>query len=114
MAGLKGLKVNNLTTDFADGKVFEAIVDEYETYLPMTSSSPSTRKSPLHERLSIIGCSSQFSALFTPSTSGNKYQIFDRDFTQAALAFLCSRLLSASKRARASVVVQRAWRELPA
>ena len=106
----KGLRVKNLTTSFADGRVFEAIVDEYEAYLPSKSSSPMSRKSPLHERLSRLGCSSQFSSLFAPCISGNKYQIFDRDFTLAALAFLCSRLLSASKRARSSIVIQRAWR----
>lgn len=111
VASSKGLQVKNLTTSFADGRVFEAIVDEYEKYLPAKTSSPSSRKT-LHERLSKLGCSAQFASLFAPSTSGagSKYQIFDRDTTLAALAFLCSRLLSASKRARASIVVQRAWR----
>jgi abnormal spindle-like microcephaly-associated protein len=110
VASSKGLKVSNLTTSFADCKVFEAIVDEYETYLPSKSSSPTSKKTSLEERLAKLGCSTQFSSLFAPSTTGNKYQLFSRDFTLAALAFLCSRLLSASKRARASIVVQRAWR----
>jgi abnormal spindle-like microcephaly-associated protein len=110
VASSRGLKVNNLTTSFADGNVFKAIVEEYETYLPLKTASPTSRKASLQERLSRLGCSTQFSSLFAPSTTGSKYQIFDRDFTLAALAFLCSRLLSASKRARTSVVIQRAWR----
>jgi abnormal spindle-like microcephaly-associated protein len=110
VASSKGLKISNLTTSFADCRVFEAIVDEYETYLPSKSSSPTSKKTSLEERLAKLGCSTQFSSLFAPSTTGNKYQIFNRDFTLAALAFLCSRLLSASKRTRASIVIQRAWR----
>ena len=39
-------------------------------------------------------------------------RVFDRDFTLAALAFLCSRLLTASKRARAAIVLQSAWRHV--
>lgn len=39
-------------------------------------------------------------------------RIFDKDFTLGALAFLCSRLLSASKRVRAAVVIQSAWRDV--
>lgn len=110
VASSRGLKVNNLTTGFADGKVFESLVDEYETYVPLKDLGPVVRKASLQERLARLGCSTQFSSLFVRSATGNKYQIFDRDFTLAALAFLCSRLLSASKRARASIVVQRAWR----
>lgn len=36
--------------------------------------------------------------------------LLDDDFTLGTLAFLCSRLLAASKRARAAVVLQRFWR----
>lgn len=38
-------------------------------------------------------------------------RIFDRDFTIAALAFLCSRLLGATKRGRAAAAIQRAYRQ---
>ena len=41
---------------------------------------------------------------------GERGRVFDRDFTIAALAFLCSRLLAASKRGRAAAVIQRAYR----
>ena len=39
-------------------------------------------------------------------------RVFDRDFTVAALAFLCSRLLSASRRGRAAAVISEAYRGL--
>lgn len=38
--------------------------------------------------------------------------ILSREFTLASLAFLCSRLLTASRRARAATVLQRAWRRV--
>jgi hypothetical protein len=59
-----------------------------------------------------MGCSEQFASLFDISApSNNNYtRLFDRDFVLAALAFLCSRLLGATKVARASVTIQKAWR----
>ena len=59
VAGKRGLQVNNLTTSFSDGKVFEVIVDEYEQYM---HNSPEDRSDglPLHERLASLGCSGQF------------------------------------------------------
>ncbi|RMZ92328.1 hypothetical protein DV736_g418, partial [Chaetothyriales sp. CBS 134916] len=110
VAALHGLAVRNLTTSFADGRVFEAIVDHYTPYLP--SAGPSTTKAPcLSGRLKALGCSDQFAQLFVtgPGAAG-KHHIFDRDFTLASLAFLCSRLLGPSKRARAATVLQKAWR----
>ena len=58
----KGLKVNNLTTSFAEGTVFEAIVDEYEPYLhaPKSNSSSLKAKRYLSQRLADLGCSAQF------------------------------------------------------
>lgn len=46
------------------------------------------------------------------ASSGSKSHIPDSDFTVGALAFLCSRLLSATKRARAATVLQRRWRRI--
>jgi abnormal spindle-like microcephaly-associated protein len=63
-AARKGLPVNNLTTSFADGKVFEAIVDEYEPYLSASkigsNSSMAAAKGNLSHRLADLGCSAQF------------------------------------------------------
>jgi abnormal spindle-like microcephaly-associated protein len=57
----KGLIVNNLTTSFADGKAFEAIVSEYEPYLDAyKTSSASNVALPLSRRLADLGCSAQF------------------------------------------------------
>lgn len=44
------------------------------------------------------------------SPGAGSLHILNDEFTLGALAFLCSRLLSASKRARAATIVQRAWR----
>lgn len=49
--------------------------------------------------------------LVSPGISG-KHHVLDSDFTLVSLAFLCSRLLSASKRARAATLLQRAWRRI--
>ena len=49
--------------------------------------------------------------LFAPAPGVPLGRFFDRDFVVAALAFLCSRLLSATKRARAAVVIQQGWRQ---
>jgi abnormal spindle-like microcephaly-associated protein len=54
----------NLSTSFADGAVFAAIVDEYEPYLLVASESTSpprqARRRRLSERLAALGCSKQF------------------------------------------------------
>ena len=123
LAQLRGIKVDNLTTSFADGRIFESIVDEYEWYIlgegtkdristntPTTSRQSMERKAGLAARLKALGCSAQFVSLVAPVSSSAR--IFDRDFTLAALAFLCSRLLPASRRARAAVVLQGNWRHV--
>jgi abnormal spindle-like microcephaly-associated protein len=44
------------------------------------------------------------------SSNSAPSHVFDQDFTLAALAFLCSRLLSTSRHPRAALVIQSAWR----
>ena len=110
VASSKGLAVKNFTTSFSDGKVFEAIVSEYEPHLPGHLPEQSN-KLPLQDRLARLGCSAQFVKLFTTTTSGHATtHVFDRDFVLAALAFLCSRLLSTTKATRAATAIQRGWR----
>lgn len=53
-----GLKVLNLTTSFADGAVFAAIVSEYEQFLP--SLAKQDPKASLETKLRGIGCNSYF------------------------------------------------------
>ncbi|KIW87296.1 uncharacterized protein Z519_12199 [Cladophialophora bantiana CBS 173.52] len=109
IASRGGIRVKNLTTDFTDGRVFAAIVEEYEKYL---SYDVGLRTSwPLSERLKRLGCSEQFAMLFAKSDGPRHHaHIFDRDFVVAALAFLCSRLLNPTKGMRAAVTIQRRWR----
>lgn len=113
-----GIEVKNLTTSFANGRVFEAIVDEYQGYLTcengtdgkgaITPLKPTKKPTqyPLCERLRNLGCSEHFASLF----STQQHQLFDREFVLAALAFLCSRLLGPTKAIRAAVTIQQAWR----
>ncbi|KAJ5084823.1 hypothetical protein NUU61_009402 [Penicillium alfredii] len=114
LAALKGLQIRNMTTSFADGRIYESVVDEYEPYITgnfnrvgeVTDKKPTSLS--LESRLRVLGCSSQFAHLVSPSPASS--HILNQDFTLAALAFLCSRLLSASKRPRAATTLQRAWR----
>ncbi|EXJ54024.1 hypothetical protein A1O7_09361 [Cladophialophora yegresii CBS 114405] len=114
IASKKSIPVKNLTTSFADGRVFEAIVDEYEGYAAGKDKDKdsSTQSRPLSARLRGLGCSEQFAMLFslTSPESPNRTHLFDRDFVLAALAFLCSRLLGPTKGVRSAVTIQKAWR----
>ena len=64
-AAKKGVNVNNLTTSFADGGVFEAIVDEYEPYLHASKSNNLKGRQILSQRLANLGCSAQFGTSLT-------------------------------------------------
>lgn len=103
----RGLRVRNFTSDFADGRLFGALVSEYQPLL--TSFGHGDCSKALPDRLRALGCSEQFGLLFVPVQRGSS-SIFDRDFVLASIAFLCSRLLSPTKKARAAVTLQRAWR----
>ncbi|MCJ1382783.1 hypothetical protein MMC17_005896 [Xylographa soralifera] len=122
-----GLKVRNLSTCFADGQVFRCIVDEYQPFIARQGGF--VVDTTLETKLRGIGCSQSFASMF--GCIAHEGQLFGEDFTIAALAFLCSRLLGASKNRRvlaglasecmkvvvtrntvvgAAVVLQRAWR----
>jgi abnormal spindle-like microcephaly-associated protein len=61
LAQLQGLQLDNLTTSFADGKIFESIVSEYEGFLlGAEASTEHTTDKRLQSRLQALGCSSQF------------------------------------------------------
>ncbi|KAJ5688695.1 hypothetical protein N7462_003087 [Penicillium macrosclerotiorum] len=114
LATLNGLHIDNMTTSFADGQLYGSIVDEYEPYItggirPQNLQGGKQSVSmTLESRLRLLGCSSQYACLVSPGIDSPHF--LDDDFTLGALAFLCSRLLSASKRPRAATVLQRAWR----
>ncbi|EFE41460.1 calmodulin-binding protein Sha1, putative [Trichophyton verrucosum HKI 0517] len=142
LARLKGLEVSNLTTSLADGHVFMSILDEYEHFIrpgshgvkadketsatasapTKTPTSSTDNKSALRRRLLSLGCSSQFVLLSAAAQTSLSSCTHARTTTVAAsseeasnltaLAFLSSRLLSASKYGRAAVTIQRAWRHM--
>jgi abnormal spindle-like microcephaly-associated protein len=115
IARLRGLRVVNLTTSFADGRVFEAIVD---AYLPATISAntkaslskSSNHNASLAPKLRAAGCSTAFVSLFTPSSNSIAIPIPSKDFTLQTLAFLSSRLLPLARAHRAASTIQRAFR----
>lgn len=105
IARLRGLRVANLTTAFADGKALEAIVDAYLPHNPTISSSRASRKLSLAAKLHSAGCSAAFTNLFSSTPA-----LPSRDFTISTLAFLASRLLPAARAARAAATIQAFWR----
>ncbi|OOF97279.1 hypothetical protein ASPCADRAFT_514260 [Aspergillus carbonarius ITEM 5010] len=60
IAHLKGLRLDNFSTSFSDGKIYESIVDEYEGYVIGHSEELSNRPASLESRLRALGCSAQF------------------------------------------------------
>lgn len=64
LAALKGLSITNMTTSFANEKVYESIVDEYEPYITggtcRSTMTVTPRPLSLESRLRLLGCSSQF------------------------------------------------------
>lgn len=65
LAHLKGLRLDNFSTSFADGRIYESIVDEYQGYMlgNVECSGGSTSSSTLASRFQALGCSPQFGEL---------------------------------------------------
>ena len=61
VANKHGMAVANLTSSFADGRVFTLVLQEYGPYLPSHSSSSDHRT--LKDKLGAIGCNSHFGRL---------------------------------------------------
>ena len=59
IAKLHGSRVVNLTTSFADGRVFENIVSEYEAFFPQPAAN-SIAEDGLEGKLRRLGCSTYF------------------------------------------------------
>ena len=55
-----GLRVHNLTSSFADGKVFNCLVDEYHRYLTPLTAAAVTSEATLDFKLKKLGCSPSF------------------------------------------------------
>jgi len=63
VASKHGLTVRNLTTSFADGKVFECLVSEYQRYVGPQGGFPADM--PLEMKLRKLGCSISFGKWLT-------------------------------------------------
>ena len=115
VAGKDGLKVGNLTTSFADGKVFEAVIDAYLPLVPgaseglavLASRSAASARSTLSSKLKAIGFSKSFASLFDVTMS-----VPSSRSTVATLSLLASRFLPFVPRHRAAAVIQRSVRQL--
>lgn len=110
----KGIQISNLTTSFADGTPYAAIVSSFADFFDNPDSSArsslTTNKNKDNNttatHLRTLGCSASFIAQLTSTTS----TIPTRHTTLANLAFLASRLLPLSLRHAAACTLQRAWR----
>jgi abnormal spindle-like microcephaly-associated protein len=71
VASGRGLQVKNLSTSFSDGKVFQAIVEEYSPYLKNTPGDGLNDLS-LHEKLEKLGCSGQFGKQYSQTCLCNE------------------------------------------
>lgn len=103
-------KVTNLTTSFADGQAYAAIIDGFSTYMPAgvtTKRSSGDGNATLEARLESLGCSKAFTTQLA-STVGN---IPSRETTISNLAFLASRLLPLAGIHHAAATIQRAFRQ---
>ncbi|KAF2033259.1 hypothetical protein EK21DRAFT_59063 [Setomelanomma holmii] len=107
IARLRGMRVTNLTTSFANKKVLEVIVD---TYLPPIMVTTVDGRLGLAAKLKAVGCSNSFIALFTPQHASAR-SIPSQDFTLLTLSFLASRLLPLCLTHRAATTIQRAFRQ---
>ncbi|KAF2169743.1 hypothetical protein M409DRAFT_64769 [Zasmidium cellare ATCC 36951] len=102
-AAKQGVKVTNLTTSFANGKAYSAILCGFQVYISSTNNGATT----LEARLTALGCSTAFVKQLTSSV-GN---IPSRETTVSNLAFLASRLLPLSRQHHAALILQRAYRQ---
>ncbi|RAL09694.1 putative calmodulin-binding protein Sha1 [Aspergillus homomorphus CBS 101889] len=98
LAESNGLHLENFSTDFSDGKIYECIVNEYGNILDSDEHlcDDSKRAFAMESRLRVLGCSAELVRIICPPSGAH---IPDTDFTIGVLAFLCSRILSATKRA---------------
>lgn len=104
-----GLRISNLTTAFADGRAYAAILESFAHTSPSggsTSKVQNTLQSNLRAQLLSFGCSEAFIKQITTSSG----TIPSRKTTISNLAFLAARLLPLAKRTNAATVIQRAFR----
>jgi abnormal spindle-like microcephaly-associated protein len=105
----QGIRIGNLTTAFADGKAYAAILN---AFMPQTGPDMCTSVTfpasnvDLKEQLRCFGCSTAFIDQIVTTTG----TIPSRKTTISNLAFLASRLLPLACRQNAALVIQRVFR----
>lgn len=67
LAQLKGISLDNFSTSFADGRVYESILDEYQGYI-LGQDVQLSGGSTISSRLQALGCSSQFGKFSSTQT----------------------------------------------
>lgn len=106
----QGLRISNLTTSYADGKAYAAILDAFADYMHIKPQelpvSPKSDRKRLTSQLQAFGCSNAFIKQLV-SANGT---IPSRNTTISNLAFLASRLLPLARQHNAALVLQRAYR----
>jgi abnormal spindle-like microcephaly-associated protein len=102
----RGIQISNLTTSFANGKPYAAIVAAFASFFTPTDSRSPHESTTTATRLRSMGCSEAFVKQLTSTTTS----IPTRQTTLANLAFLTSRLLPLAKRHHAAATIQRAFR----
>ncbi|KAG8630075.1 hypothetical protein KVT40_001694 [Elsinoe batatas] len=110
----RGVTICNLTTSFATNAHYLAILEFYPECISLTSlnersnTGSITCESPTRSLVSCmrsLGCSPSFLTLITSGTT-----IPSKSTTLCVLAWLASKLIPSSRRRRAAIVIQRAWR----
>lgn len=105
----QGLRISNLTTSFADGKVYAAILGAFSDHVhtgPKSRSSSMPNGARVEAQLQALGCSNAFIKQVR-SANGT---IPSRKTTISNLAFLASRLLPLARQHNAARMIQRAFR----
>ena len=102
-----GIHITNLTTSFADGSAYSAIVAALADFFAPTTNTRSSLGTTTATRLRAMGCSEAFVQHLTSTTTS----IPTRQTTLANLAFLASRLLPLAQRFHAAAIIQRAFRK---
>lgn len=100
-----GIYITNLTTSFADGTAYSAIVASFAAFFAPVNTRSSLGTTTA-TRLRAMGCSEAFVKNLTSTTTS----IPTRQTTLANLAFLASRLLPLARRFHAAATIQRAFR----
>lgn len=62
LAQLKGIHMDSFSTSFADGRIYESILDEYQGYI-LGQDAERSGGDTIASRLQALGCSSQFGKL---------------------------------------------------